>query len=125
MPRKKTKARGKKKTSEKPPGRPRKFTAEDEVEVANMAYFGCTNTEIADFFGVDESTIRARFPEMLKRKRAERNYHMRKIQTVELLKGNSTMLVWLGKNGLGQKEKVDHTTAGQPLVITNAPFDEI
>ena len=83
----------------------------DEERVAEMALKGARNTDIADFIGVDEATIRNRFSEILTKKRAERRYNLRRKQYDKAMLGDTTMLVWLGKNELDQTDKqaVDHS----------------
>jgi len=83
-------------------GRPRKDV--DKTEVAKLASYGCTNTEIADFTGVSESTIRLRFNETLIKERAGLKGKSRKAQIDYALKGNATLLIWLGKQMLDQKD---------------------
>ena len=65
-------------------------------EVYKLAQIGCKNQEIADWFGIDENTLSYNF-------------------SVELLKGNATMLIWLGKNILGQSENPFDSDAQEPL----------
>ena len=42
--------------------RPKKYNISDR-EVLKLASYGCTNTEIADFYGCDESLIRKSYSE--------------------------------------------------------------
>jgi hypothetical protein len=49
----------------------------------------------------------------LTQKRAERNYALRKSQTDKALnEKNPTMLIFLGKNELGQTDRQDHNVEG-------------
>ena len=87
-------------------GRPEKVS---EDEVAELAFQGCQTATIARLLGVDESTIRKRFPELLKKKRAERKQALRNRQWQLLMSDDApsarTMAIWLGKNELGQADK--------------------
>jgi hypothetical protein len=76
----------------------------DEKEVEKLASYGCKNTEIADFFNCDPDTITRRFANILAKARAGLKQRIRKAQIDFALKGNATLLIWLGKNELGQKD---------------------
>jgi transcription initiation factor TFIIIB Brf1 subunit/transcription initiation factor TFIIB len=73
-------------------------------KVQELAEFGCTNTEIAQFFGCSESTIRRNYDENLIKGRASGKTRLRQLQWAVAEKGNVTMLIWLGKHMLGQSE---------------------
>ena len=83
--------------------RPKKYDIPPE-KVQELAEFGCTNTEIAQFYGCDESLIRKSYSEFLTKGRAEGKTNLRKWQYNVAKKGNVTMLIWLGKQVLGQSE---------------------
>lgn len=85
-------------------GRPRTEISEEAVELA--ASLGAPNTEIADFFGVTEAVIRKRFSEILLKGRAARRMKLREFQWKAAERGNTAMLIWLGKQDLGQTEKI-------------------
>jgi hypothetical protein len=75
-----------------------------EKQVEDLARFGCTNTEIAQFFGCDESTIRKGYSEILTKGRATQKLRLRQLQWKSAMNGNVTMQIWLGKQILGQSE---------------------
>jgi len=75
----------------------------DAEQVVKLAAIGCTNSEIAVQFGVHESTISRRFAGSLQKGRALRKQLLRQRQTQVALQGNVGMLIWLGKNELGQR----------------------
>ena len=89
--------------------RPKKHNLDTE-QVEKLAGFGCTNTEIASFFGCSENTIRRSYGEFLTKGRANLKKRLRKAQLDTALSGNSTMLIWLGKQMLGQvdKQEIEH-----------------
>jgi len=76
----------------------------DANEVQKLASFGCTNTEIAEFFNCNEATIRKGFSEYLTKGRSMKKIRLRQIQWKIAESGNSTMAIWLGKNILGQSD---------------------
>lgn len=92
-------------------GRPRKDL--DENLVMNMAVSGCTYTEIARATGVDPETIARRYASQIDMKRAEYAWQIRERQNFEaVINGNPTMLIWLGKNVLGQKDRTEVSAPG-------------
>ena len=100
------KAKPKKKRKKKT-GRP--LTEIDPEEVEKLAKLHCTNVEIADFFGVDEATIRKRFSDILTKSKAEGKMSLRRLQWKRAVSGNTAMLIWLGKQILDQKEQIETT----------------
>jgi len=86
----------------------------DVKQLENLARFGCTNIEIAQFFGCDESTIRKGYSEFLTKGRATQKLRLRQLQWKSAESGNVTMQIWLGKQILGQAE-TPITTDDQPL----------
>lgn len=79
----------------------------DKKEVEKLASYGCTNVEIADFFGVTEGTIRKGYSEIITKGKSELKQRLRKAQIEHALKGNATLLIWLGKQLLGQTDNQD------------------
>ena len=83
--------------------RPTKYNITGE-EVQKLSKFGMTNVEIADFFGCDESLIRKSYSEYLTKGRAEMKLRLRQLQWKSAEKLNAVMLIWLGKQILGQSD---------------------
>src|SRR6187402_3411531 len=77
----------------------------DGAEVQRLAFEGAFNTEIAEFFGVNRDTIADRFSAQLAKGRLERKMRLRKHQFKAAERGNPTMLIWLGKQYLGQSDR--------------------
>jgi DNA-binding CsgD family transcriptional regulator len=77
----------------------------DERQVEKLASFGCTNTEIADVFGVDDSTIGKRFSKILAKGRGSLKQRLRKKQISVAMGGSAALLIWLGKQYLEQSDK--------------------
>lgn len=77
----------------------------DEATVEKLASLGCTNIEIADHFGCSHDTITRRFAYELTKGKSELRRSLRQVQLDSALKGNVVMMIWLGKQYLGQVEK--------------------
>ena len=111
--------------------RPKKYNI-DPKKVEQLASYGCTNTEIADFYGVGEHVIRKSYAEFTTKGRTRVKIRLRQAQmqkaigtekeveekvengkkTGETKKvskndGNVSMQIWLGKQILGQTDTPD------------------
>jgi len=95
--------------------RPKKYNI-DTKEIYKLASYGCTNTEIADFYGCDESLIRKSYSEFLTKGRANVKIRLRRLQWDSAEAGNVTMQIFLGKNILGQQDKIEQAELDEPLV---------
>ena len=84
--------------------RPKKYDIEND-QVEKLASFGCTDTEIASFFGCDRSLITKSYSQFLTKGRDKGKIRLRQMQWKAADKGNVSMLIWLGKQILGQTEK--------------------
>ena len=89
--------------------RPKKYDI-DPKQVEKLAGYGCTNTEIAGVYGCSSDLIDKSYSEFLTKGRANLKKRLRKAQLDSALSGNSTMLIWLGKQMLGQvdKQEIEH-----------------
>lgn len=85
------------------------------AEVYKLAQIGCKNIEIADWFGIDENTLTYNFSVELLKGRESLKHSLRRAQIKLALSGNATMLIWLGKNILGQSESPLDSEANAPL----------
>ena len=95
--------------------RPKKYNISKE-EVFKLASYGCTNVEIADFYGCDEGLIRKSYSEFLTKGRANVKIRLRKLQWQSAENGNVTMQIFLGKNILGQQDRIEQAELDEPLV---------
>ena len=95
--------------------RPKKYDI-DTKEVEKLAGYGCSAREIADFYGCDESLLRKSFSENLTKGRSMMRLRLRQLQWKSAEKGNVTMQIFLGKNILGQQDKLETTELDEPLV---------
>lgn len=82
----------------------------DERLVENLASIGCTNREIAAACNCSVDTLTDRFSEVMDKGRENGKTRLRKKQIEVALQGNVSMLIWLGKQMLGQAEKVEAKT---------------
>lgn len=74
-------------------------------EIEKLAKYGLTNVEIAEFFGISEASLRRLYNEFLTKGRMDVKIKLRRKQLAVAMNGNVTMLIWLGKQMLGQSEK--------------------
>jgi hypothetical protein len=78
----------------------------DPEKVQSLAAAGATDTDIAEYFRRSVATIQRRFAKRLLAGRARRRISIRQAQNkLALVKGNASMLTWLGKNELGQADR--------------------
>jgi hypothetical protein len=91
--------------SEKPKkaGRPKLEIDGDLVE--KLAGIGCPNKEIAAIVGCSVDTLDRHFADVIAKGRENGKTRLRKKQIEVALAGNVTMLIFLGKNMLGQADK--------------------
>jgi hypothetical protein len=82
--------------------RPRKQI--DGSQVTKLAEIGCTAAEIATVMDCSADTIERRFAGNLTKGRCNLKMKLRRRQIRAALDGNITMLIWLGKQYLGQTE---------------------
>ena len=94
-------------------GRPKKYNI-DTDQVEKLAGLGCTNIEIASFFGCTDSLIRKNYSEYVLKGKENGKIRLRQWQMKSAQKGNVTMLIWLGKQMLGQSDKQEITTTELP-----------
>ena len=94
-------------------GRPKKYNL-DTKQVEQLAGFGCTDTEIASFFDISRTTLERNYEHYLTKGREEGKIRLRQYQWASAKKGNVAMLIWLGKQLLGQSDKQEITTTELP-----------
>ena len=79
----------------------------EEEKIEKLSSFGLTNKEISEALGYDENTLKRNFEIFLIKGRINLKQRLRRKQIDVALKGNVTMLIWLGKQYLGQAEKIE------------------
>lgn len=105
--------------------RPAKDATLTAEQIEQLAAVGCTDHEIALLAGVSEGTLKRSFDPQLKKGRANLRETLRTAQVRKALgvlvekqtedgpvvyqtPPDNTMLIWLGKQYLGQADKVEH-----------------
>jgi hypothetical protein len=84
----------------------------DERQVELLAGVGCTVDEIAATLGVSDVTLRKRFLPVIEKGREKMKGSLRRKQVERAIMGSYTMLIWLGKNLLGQTDKTETAVSG-------------
>ena len=84
----------------------------DERRVELLAGVGCTVHEIAAVLDVSHDTIERRFASLIEKGRGRMRSSLRRKQVERAMKGSDTMLIWLGKQLLGQKDKSETELSG-------------
>ena len=85
----------------------------DEVEL--MASIGCTDREIAEYFGINDDTLRYNLKDFLINGRQQLKNSLRRAQLRVALDGSAALLIWLGKNILMQSENPVNTDSNKAL----------
>ena len=88
----------------------------DFAEVDKLCQIQCTGEEIASFFGISYDTLERRckeqfkvsLAEYIKEKSAKGKSSLRRMQWKAAMNGSVTMLIWLGKQYLGQADKTNY-----------------
>ena len=99
--------------NKKPIGRPKKYNI-DTDQVEKLSGLGCTNTEIGSFFGCSPDLIEKSYSEFLIKGREKGKIRLRQWQLKAAERGNVAMLIWLGKQMLGQVDRQEITTTELP-----------
>ena len=86
-------------------GRPKKQLDTNLIERLSSIF--CTNEEIASIVGCHSDTLADNFSEYLKKGRQRGKMSLRRMQWDKAQTGNTTMLIWLGKQMLGQKDRLE------------------
>lgn len=88
-------------------GRPKKKI--DYQTVEKLANIQCTQEEISNFLGISTRTLQKdkEFLRIYKKGLENGKMSLRRMQFKKANDGNVSMLIWLGKQYLGQTEKVE------------------
>ena len=84
-------------------------------DVYKLAALGCNNDEICKWFDVNKDTLQYTFGTIIDKGREDLKMRLRRAQIKLALEGNPTMLIWLGKQMLGQTDQPINTEANAPL----------
>jgi len=91
----------------------------DPKEVEKLASLGMKNSEIADWFGIDDSTLSYNFKQETIKGRLNLIRSLRQAQIKYALEGSNALLIWLGKNILGQSDTPNTNDQNQILPYTD------
>ena len=98
----------------------------DKKQFENLCGLQCTLLEICDFFDVEDDTLNSwckktygtTFSEVFKLKRGKGQISLRRMQW-KLAEKNAAMAIFLGKQYLGQKDKIEYTDDGMKVINEN------
>lgn len=76
----------------------------DEELLLKLAQLHCSMTEMADILGVSKDLLNRRFKSIIDKGKSQTKMKLRRKQIEVAMSGNHTMLIWLGKNMLGQSD---------------------
>lgn len=84
----------------------------DQKNFESLCQIQCTEEEICQFFSCSEKTLNkwcrekygANFSQVFREKRGVGKISLRRAQYQAALNGNASLLIWLGKQYLGQRE---------------------
>lgn len=105
-------------TAEHPGGRPK--IKIDYEAVQKLASIMCTQEEIAAFLGVSTKTLQRdeEFCRIYKNGLDVGRMSIRRSQMKKALSGDTTMLIWLGKQMLGQRDNIHNSVdVNQPIKL--------
>ena len=95
-------------------GRDKKVVDPEDVE--KLAALGCRDNEIANWFGVDENTLRYNFSDNLIKGREDLKITLRRAMLNNACKNNSAAVqIFLAKNILGMSDSPTDNDSNQPL----------
>lgn len=100
----------------------------DPLQVETLASIGCTNIEIAAVLACSVDTLNRRFADEITKGREKGKTKLRRLQWRSAEAGNVAMLIWLGKQLLGQRDKSDielESSKGIPLNLSNEQLVEL
>jgi len=114
-------------------GRPKKILTEEQIRIVErLAEIGCTQEEISYILDIEPNTLRARFkdqPEVFtayQKGLAKLKKRIRELQLKAAERGSAAILIWLGKQYLGQvdKQEVYQTSDSQVKLVEVVLTDE-
>ena len=97
-------------------GRPKKELDKDII--ANLSKIGCTQEEIGSVVGISARTLQRRYAEIIEVNKNKGKASLRKKMWENAIKrGNPNMQIFLSKNVLGMKDRVETQTTVEPLPL--------
>ncbi len=104
-----------------PKGPSKALNDKDFMQLLNMIRIQCTQTECCNVLGMSDTTLNRRlrergyenFEDLYKKHNDEGKMSLRRMQWQAAENGNATMLVWLGKQYLSQRDRLDAELTGK------------
>ena len=97
-------------------GRPKKNIDLDIL--GNLASIGCTQEEIGGVMGISARTLQRNYAEIIEVNKNKGKASLRKKMWENAIrKGNPNMQIFLSKNVLGMKDRVETQTTVEPLPL--------
>lgn len=100
-----------------PVGRDKTIVPPDQVE--ELAALGCTDRDIANFYGINEDTLRYNFKDNLIKGRENLKISLRRSMLKTAHGGNAAVLIFLAKNILGMTDTPINSDDKKPLPWTD------
>ena len=105
-------------------GRPKKQLDKDVI--AKLSQIGCTQEEIGSVIGISARTLQRRYADLVAENKNKGKASLRKKMWEKALKGNEKLLIWLSKNELNMKDKIETQSIVEPLpLIIDAKAEEV
>ena len=96
----------------------------DPSEVEKLAAIGCKNTEIANWFGITEQTLRYNFSDELIKGREGMKISLRRAMLTNAIQNNNAVLqIFLSKNFLGLMDQPTNTDDAKVLPWNDNDLD--
>jgi hypothetical protein len=92
-------------------GKKTRLTEAEQKELGQKAALGMSSRRLAAYFEIDRKTMTDHYGDIIEKQRAIAEAELLKAQWKSALKGNPTLLVWLGKQLLGQADKPENKDA--------------
>jgi hypothetical protein len=107
-------------------GRPKKELDKDVI--ARLSQIGCTQEEIGSCVGISARTLQRRYADLVKENKNIGKASLRKKMWDKAMRGqgNDKLLIWLSKNELNMRDKIETQSIVEPLpLIIDAKIEEI
>ena len=105
-------------------GRP-KIVVDIEI-LKNLASIGCPDYEIASVLNISPKTLKRNYAHIVEEFKEKGKASLRKKMWDKALKGNDKLLIWLSKNELNMRDKIETQSIVEPLpLIIDAKADEV
>ena len=88
----------------------------DPEEVYKLARLGCNYEEMSDWFQIPANTLKYNFSDIIAKGRSELKQSLRRAQLQAAMNLQPTLLVWLGKNLLGQSDSPNVESADEKIL---------